>query len=142
MRPTTSDGWAAVLAWYSLIHLAASELPDAIGALTRPLAPGGWLVLAMHAGSEVRHNDEWFDIPIDLDFVFNEPDDVVALVKDAGLVDIEWYRRGPHRAPGRDHEPAVRRGAQARRGVTQSTPGGAKNSRAMPSGSRNETPEP
>src|SRR3954454_17801643 len=27
-------------------------------------------------------------------------------------------------------------------GVTQSTPGGAKNSRAMPSGSRKETPEP
>ncbi len=95
MRPTTSDGWAAVLGWYSLIHLAASELPDAIGALARPLAPGGWLVLGMHAGSQVRHNDSWFEIPIDLDFVFNEPEDVVALVKAAGLVDVEWYRRGP-----------------------------------------------
>jgi uncharacterized protein YceH (UPF0502 family) len=95
MRPTTAPGWSAVLGWYSLIHLAASELPDAIGALARPLAPGGWLVLGMHAGTAVRHNDTWFDVPIDLDFVFNEPEDVVALVEAAGLVDIEWYRRGP-----------------------------------------------
>ena len=56
MRPTSAPGWSAVLAWYSLIHLAESELPEALGALTRPLLPGGWLVVALHAGSEVRHN--------------------------------------------------------------------------------------
>jgi len=95
MRPTTAPGWSAVLGWYSLIHLAASELPDAIAALVRPLAPGGWLVLGMHAGTAVRHNELWFDVPVDLDFVFNEPEDVAALVEAAGLVDIEWYRRGP-----------------------------------------------
>ena len=41
-----------MLGWYSLIHLAASELPDAVAALARPLAPGGWLVLAMHAAAQ------------------------------------------------------------------------------------------
>ena len=55
-RPATSSGWAAVLGWYSLIHLAASELPDAVAALVRPLDPGGWLVLGLHAGAEVRHS--------------------------------------------------------------------------------------
>ncbi|WP_243057474.1 DUF480 domain-containing protein [Nocardioides sp. SR21] len=94
MRPTTADGWAAVLGWYSLIHLAASELPVAVSGLTRPLAPGGWLVLALHAGSEVRHVDAWFDQEVELDFVLHEPADVVAVVKAAGLVDVEWYRRG------------------------------------------------
>jgi uncharacterized protein YceH (UPF0502 family) len=94
-RPPMGPGWAAVLGWYSLIHLAGSELPDAVAALARPLAPGGWLVLAMHAGSEIRHADEWFDREIDLDFVLHEPADVVALVEAAGLVDTEWYRRGP-----------------------------------------------
>ena len=49
-RPATSSGWAGVLGWYSLIHLAATELPDAVAALVRPLAPGGWLVLGLHAG--------------------------------------------------------------------------------------------
>lgn len=94
MRPTTAPGWATVLAWYSLIHLAASELPGAIEALTRPLSPSGWLVLGLHAGAEVRHHDSWFDVPVDLDFVLHEPEDVVALVQAAGLVEVEWYRRG------------------------------------------------
>ncbi|MCW2793180.1 MAG: hypothetical protein JWO76_2278 [Nocardioides sp.] len=95
MRPAAGPGWAAVLGWYSLIHLAASELPGAVAALARPLAPGGWLVLGMHAGAEVRHNASWFDIPVDLDFVFHDPESVAAVVEAAGLVDVEWYRRGP-----------------------------------------------
>ena len=94
MRPATSAGWSAVLGWYSLIHLAASELPDAVAALARPLAPGGWLVLALHAGSEVRHHAAWFDVPVDLDFVLHETEDVLGVVEAAGLEDVEWYRRG------------------------------------------------
>ena len=93
-RPATSHGWAAVLAWYSLVHLAASELPGAVAALARPMAPGGWLVLGLHAGAEVRHADDWFDLPIDLDFVLYDPAYVVGVVESAGLVDVEWYLRG------------------------------------------------
>jgi uncharacterized protein YceH (UPF0502 family) len=100
IRPTTAPGWSAVLAWYSLIHLGASELPAAIAALARPLDADGWLVLALHAGAEVRHVDEWFDEAVDLDFVLHEPASVVEVVRAAGLVDVEWYLRGPH--PGRD----------------------------------------
>jgi uncharacterized protein YceH (UPF0502 family) len=103
-RPATSSGWAAVLGWYSLIHLGASELPDAVAALARPLAPGGWLVLGMHAGAEVRHLDEWFDHAVDLDFVLHDPTNVVGLVKAAGLVDVEWYLRGPLVARGETTE--------------------------------------
>jgi hypothetical protein len=52
-------------------------------------------VLALHAGSEVRHNAEWFDLEVDLDFVMHEPEDIAALVAAAGLGEVEWYRRGP-----------------------------------------------
>jgi hypothetical protein len=89
-----------VLAWYSLIHLAASELPDTLAALVRPLAPGGRLVLALHAGDEVRHLDEWFGHEVDLDVVLHDPEPVVALVEAAGLVDVEWYLRGPAASRG------------------------------------------
>ncbi len=100
LRPATSDGWGAVLAWYSLIHLAASELPDVIAALVRPLRTGGWLVLALHAGTEVRTVTEWFGHQIDLDFVLHDPAEVVAIVERAGLRDVEWYLRGPLTARG------------------------------------------
>ncbi|HEX8497298.1 MAG TPA: DUF480 domain-containing protein [Actinomycetales bacterium] len=99
-RPATSSAWAAVLGWYSLIHLAASEVPDAVRALVRPLAPGGWLVLALHAGAEVRHVDEWFGHEVDLDVVQHEPMSVVGVVEAAGLVDVEWFVRGPVAARG------------------------------------------
>ena len=114
-RPATSAAWAAVLAWYSLIHLAASELPEAVAALARPLAPGGWLVLGLHAGAEVRHLGNWFGHEVDLDVVLHEPGFVVGLVEAAGLVDVEWYLRGPVRRPRRDHKAPLRhRAAQGR----------------------------
>jgi uncharacterized protein YceH (UPF0502 family) len=93
-RPTATTGWAAVLAWYSLIHLAASELPTALATLVRALDPSGWLVLALHVGTEVSHFDEWFGHEIDLDFVLHEQEAVVRVVEGAGLVEVEWYVRG------------------------------------------------
>jgi uncharacterized protein YceH (UPF0502 family)/phospholipid N-methyltransferase len=100
MRPTTHDGWGAVLAWYSLIHLAASELPAAIVSLARPLRANGWLVLALHTGAEVRTVTDWFGHEIDLDFVLHDPAEVLAIVEQTGLLDIEWYHRGPFTARG------------------------------------------
>jgi uncharacterized protein len=104
IRPSTHDGWGAVLAWYSLIHLAASELPGAIAALVRPLRANGWLVLALHAGAEVRTVTDWFGHNIDLDFVLHDRAEIVAMVERAGLVDVEWYHRGPHRSRGESTE--------------------------------------
>jgi uncharacterized protein YceH (UPF0502 family)/2-polyprenyl-3-methyl-5-hydroxy-6-metoxy-1,4-benzoquinol methylase len=92
--PASGSGWAAVLGWYSLIHLASSELLAAVEALARPLAPGGWLVLALHAGTDVLHVEEWFGHDIILAFVLPEPADVADLLARAGLVDVEWYLRG------------------------------------------------
>lgn len=96
MRPESAAGWGAVLAWYSLIHLADSELPGALDALIRPLAPGALLVLAMQAGDDVRRVTEWHGVEgLALDLVQRDPDAVVALVEAAGLTDVEWYLRGP-----------------------------------------------
>ncbi|WP_220451148.1 DUF480 domain-containing protein [Nocardioides dongkuii] len=101
MRPENATGWRAVLAWYSLIHLAESELPDALAALVRPLDTDGWLVVAVQAGAGVRRMTSWFDAEVPpLDFVQHDPAAVVALVEAAGLVDVEWYHRGPLTARG------------------------------------------
>jgi hypothetical protein len=42
----------------------------------------------------VHHADELLDEPVDVDFVLHEPEAVVAAVRAAGLVDVEWYLRG------------------------------------------------
>ncbi len=95
LKPRTAAGWGAVVAWYSLVHLAGSELSPAVGALARTLAPGGVLAVAVHAGDEVRHIDELVGEAVDVDFVLHDADQLLAAFGAAGLSEIEWYRRGP-----------------------------------------------
>jgi uncharacterized protein YceH (UPF0502 family)/SAM-dependent methyltransferase len=98
LPPPRADaaGWAVAIAWYSLVHLASSELPPAIALLSAAVRPNGWVLTAMHAGPDVVHLDEWFDRPVDIDFTFQDPEVVVAAFRTAGLEDVEWYRRGPY----------------------------------------------
>ena len=70
-----------------------SDLPDALVSLARPIAPGGWLVLALHASLPAAQRDAWFDVPVDLDFAHHEREHVVASVEAAGLTDVEWNLR-------------------------------------------------
>lgn len=90
------SGWAAIVAWYSLVHLAGSELPPAVALLSGALRPGGWLALGVHVGPEVRRFTEWWGHPVDLAFAFHDPRQVLDAVATAGLEDVEWYRRGPY----------------------------------------------
>jgi uncharacterized protein len=94
IRPADADGWGVVLAWYSLVHLAGSELREAIAALARPLRSDGHVVLSLFAGPSIRHVAELWDIPIDLDFVHHDPATVIAAAEAAGLTDLEWYQCG------------------------------------------------
>lgn len=96
LRPVDDAGWGGVLAWYSLVHLSTTELPDAIAGLTRVLKPAGVLVLGLHAGEQVRHIDELWGVDhLGLDFVLHPPRAVLEAVRQAGLRDVEWYLRGP-----------------------------------------------
>lgn len=94
IRPVDADGWGVVLAWYSLVHLAESELGEAIAALARPVRSGGYMVLALLTGPSTRHVAELWDIPIDLDYVHHDPATVIAAAEAAGLSNLEWYQRG------------------------------------------------
>lgn len=93
--PVDADGWAAIVGWYSLVHLAGSELRPAVALLAATLAPGGWLAIAVHLGPELRRVRDWWGHEVDLAFTLHEPAQVLDAVGTAGLVDVEWYRRGP-----------------------------------------------
>ncbi|MBX3313258.1 MAG: DUF480 domain-containing protein [Actinobacteria bacterium] len=100
--PDGSAGWSAIAAWYSLVHLAGSELRPAIASLVAALRPGGWLALAMHLGPEVRRLTEWWDHEVDVSFTLHERSEVLDAVGAAGVVDVEWYVRSP--IPGAEVE--------------------------------------
>ena len=88
-------GWGLVAAWYSLVHLAQSELAPMITSLAKVLCRGGYLAIATHVGHAVEHPGELFGEPTELDFVLHDPEVIIAAAEAAGLVDIEWYLRGP-----------------------------------------------
>ena len=96
LKPRTAAGWGGVLAWYSLVHLAASELAPALGALARTLVSDGVLALAVHVGDEVRHVEQLVGEPVSIDFVLHDAEQVLAAVRASGLINLEWYRRGPY----------------------------------------------
>jgi uncharacterized protein len=94
--PEGSGGWSLVVGWYSLVHLAGSELGAAVGALARALRPGGRLAVAVHLGGESRRLDEWCEQEVAIDFALHDQADVLGAFAAAGLVEVEWYRRGPY----------------------------------------------
>lgn len=96
------SGWAAIAAFYSLVHLAGSELRPAVALLAAALRPGGWLAVALHVGGAVVHVDELFGVAASADFVLHDRAAVVEAFHTAGLVDVEWYHRSPY-DPAGDH---------------------------------------
>jgi hypothetical protein len=96
--PPGGGGWSVITAWYALVHLAASEVPEAVTALAGALRAGGWLAIAVHEGAELRHVTELFGATTELDFTLHRRSAVVTAFEAAGLVDLEWYVRNPSSA--------------------------------------------
>lgn len=94
---TVGAGLGAIVGWYALVHLAASELPPAIAILTAALRPGGWLALSVNLGDEIRRVTDLYGVDVDIDFAFHRREALLVAFDAAGLTEVEWYERGPHR---------------------------------------------
>ncbi len=68
--PLADGALAAAVAFYSLIHLPPGTEVAALAEVRRVLRPGGALLVAVHVGDEVRHLDEWWGVPVSVDFRF------------------------------------------------------------------------
>ena len=85
LRPPNGAGWGAILAWFSLIHLAPSELPAVVRGLAQTLLPDGVLALALYVGNAVETVTHWQGEQIDVPLVLHDPADVRRAVTAAGL---------------------------------------------------------
>ncbi|MFE6872539.1 class I SAM-dependent DNA methyltransferase [Kitasatospora sp. NPDC057692] len=76
---------AGIVAWYSIIHTPAEQLPQVFAEFRRVLAPGAPLVLAFQVGEGSLRIEDPFGHPVTLDFRRQQPDDIEALAAEAGL---------------------------------------------------------
>jgi ubiquinone/menaquinone biosynthesis C-methylase UbiE len=80
------DGaWSGVVAFYSIIHISRTDTVAALAEMKRVLRPGGLLLLSFHIGNEAVHLDEWWGLPVNLDFHFLRPEEIQDTLRAVGF---------------------------------------------------------
>lgn len=78
-------GLAGITAWYSIIHVPDDLLPATFAGFRRALAPGGHLAMVFQVGDEPVIRTEAFGKAISLTFCRRRPEQVAALLTEAGF---------------------------------------------------------
>lgn len=95
--PAPDASWDGLVSFYSLIHMIDdADLRAALAEYRRVLADGGLLLLAVHAGQEVRHSAEWFGAEVDVSFRFFDPAWLSTELERAGFAVESLTRRQPY----------------------------------------------
>jgi SAM-dependent methyltransferase len=90
------NSYAAIAAFYSIIHVPRTKVAQALGELKRVLCPKGVLLLAFHIGQEIIHRDEFLGKEVSMDFIFFETEEMKAYLKRAGFKLEEVIERDPY----------------------------------------------
>ena len=96
--PDADNSWGGIAAFYCIIHIPREQVVDALREMKRALKPGGVLLLTFHIGDEIKHVEEWWEKPVDLDFAFYQPAEMEAWLKEAGFELEETLVREPNPA--------------------------------------------
>lgn len=88
--------WAGILSFYSILHFPREEVTTVLREMLRTLRPGGVLLIAFHLGEGALHLDEFFGIPVCIDFLFFQAEEVVGYLESAGFVIEEVVERDPY----------------------------------------------
>jgi SAM-dependent methyltransferase len=91
------DGaWAAIVAFYSIVHLPKADVPQAFREMRRVLKPGGLLFLAFHLGDEVLHEENCWGHQVSLDLVLFGRKEVERYLTDTGFAIEDSLERDPY----------------------------------------------
>ena len=95
-----------MIAFYSIIHFDDAQLATAFAEMARVLRPDGRVALAFHIGDEVVHREQWWDMPVVLDFRF-----LPSRIRSRGC----WARQGSRSSRSRSATPYPEVEYQSRR---------------------------
>jgi len=91
------DGaWAAIVAFYSIVHIPKTDILQAFREMFRALKPGGLLFLAFHIGLEVLREENLWGHQVSLDLVFYARKEVERYLGLAGFAIEDSLERDPY----------------------------------------------
>ena len=91
------DGaWAAVVAFYSIVHIPKTDILQTFREMFRALKPGGLLFLAFHIGLEVLREENLWGHQFSLDLVFYARKEVERYLGFAGFAIEDSLERDPY----------------------------------------------
>jgi ubiquinone/menaquinone biosynthesis C-methylase UbiE len=94
--PDADNSWGGIAAFYCIIHIPRGKIGDALREMKRVLKPEGVLLITFHIGEEIKHLDEWWEKPVNLDFAFYQPEEMEGWLKEAGYELEESLVRQPN----------------------------------------------
>jgi len=91
------DGaWAAIVAFYSIIHIPRTDILKALREMFRALKPGGLLFLAFHIGLEVLREENLWGHQVSLDVVLYARKEVERYLGLVGFAIEDSLERDPY----------------------------------------------
>jgi SAM-dependent methyltransferase len=94
--PDTGNSWGGIAAFYCIIHIPREKNVDALREMKRVLRPRGLLLITFHIGEQIKHLEEWWQKPVNLDFAYYEPAEMESWLKEAGYELEETLVREPN----------------------------------------------
>lgn len=90
------DSLAALVLFYSIIHIQREQVTGVLKEMGRVLKPGGKVFLAFHGGDGELHRDEWYGQPVSIDFRLFQPAEMTRYLEAAGFNEVRVIERDPY----------------------------------------------
>jgi SAM-dependent methyltransferase len=91
-----NDSVAALVLFYSIIHIKREDVTSAFQETHRVLTPGGKLLVSFHGGEGELHRAEWYGRPVSIDFRLFQGNEMAGYLAAAGFKTERIAERPPY----------------------------------------------